>query len=90
MLHPDLSEQVGTLADPGRTWHAWFAGSQVVLASVVRQLTQIPPAARVWFFSLCLAGVAVALDLGVVAGHATGISPLRIPWPFIGAGMRWD
>jgi diguanylate cyclase (GGDEF)-like protein len=52
-----------------------------------RRLRAIPPAARVWGFSLALALVALALDFAIVDRRDTGIVPFAIPWPIIAVGF---
>jgi diguanylate cyclase (GGDEF)-like protein len=47
----------------------------------------LPPAARVWLFSLGLAFLAVLLELGTVSGRAVANPPLAIPWIVIAAGF---
>jgi diguanylate cyclase (GGDEF)-like protein len=47
----------------------------------------LPPAARVWAFSLGLALVAILVEIGVVSRHPSGAAPLQIPWPLIAAGF---
>jgi diguanylate cyclase (GGDEF)-like protein len=47
----------------------------------------LPPAARVWAFSLGLALVAILVEIGVVTRHPSGATPFQIPWPLIAAGF---
>ena len=47
----------------------------------------LPPAARVWTFTLGLALLAILLEVGVVARHSVSAAPLMIPWPLIAAGF---
>ena len=47
----------------------------------------VPPAARVWLFSLGLALLAILLEVGVVQGRAIAVPPIVIPWPAIGAAF---
>ena len=47
----------------------------------------LPPAARVWAFTIGLGLLALLLDLGVVDKHPAGVPPFQIPWPVIAAGF---
>jgi len=47
----------------------------------------LPPAARVWAFTIGLAVVAILVEIGVVARHPSGAAPFQIPWPLIAAGF---
>ena len=47
----------------------------------------VPPAARVWLFSLGLALLAIMLEAGVVRGRTFAVPPIVIPWPVIAAGF---
>jgi diguanylate cyclase (GGDEF)-like protein len=49
---------------------------------------ELPPAARVWMFTIGLGVLAVLLELGVVERRAIGTPPpFAIPWPLIAAGF---
>jgi diguanylate cyclase (GGDEF)-like protein len=47
----------------------------------------LPPATRVWAFSLGLAVLALVLELGVVGQRVVAAPPISIPWPIIAAGF---
>jgi hypothetical protein len=47
----------------------------------------LPPAARVWAFTLGLAFLALLLEVIVVERRPSGAAPIRIPWPLIAAGF---
>ena len=52
-----------------------------------RLRSALPPATRVWAFSLGLALLALVLELGVVGRRVVASPPISIPWPVIAAGF---